>query len=311
MSTRTTLRKRLEQYATDVAIVRQLHDVPPYRVHEVRLDDRRAVVKIDAHPRGHAAAEGRVQEYVATNTSVPVPRVLAVGEDHFVAEWDDDAPHEAQTVTDDWSHAVGRWMGELHAQTAGDFDAFGRPVASDGLEIEGHDDWLSAVRARLAYHRPFLEEVGHADVVGAVDDVLHDRPAAFDGAGEPVLCHGNLHPEHAAVRDGDVTAVVDFEHALVAPGEYDYWRIVLPVFAGRDDSEERALRAFRDGYESVHSLPSGFERRSELYLLVNLVSYLEALYLQQNVGAAERAERSEWMRTAVFDRIESLRGSDG
>lgn len=85
------------------------------------------MLKIDSHLRGHAAAEGRVQKYVADHTSVPVPSVIAVGDDHFVAEWDDDAPApgEIETVDEEWAAAVGAWMGTLHAETTGKFDEYG------------------------------------------------------------------------------------------------------------------------------------------------------------------------------------------
>jgi len=185
-----TVRDALASHADDATVVRELHDVPPYRVFEVRLDGRRAVLKVDAHPRGHAAVGGSVRAYVARETPVPVPAVLAVGEDHFLAAWDDDAPEP------DAAEAIGeRWA-----------------------------------CARLDYHRSYLADRGHADVVDAVDALLAEHPEAFEGAGPPVLCHGNVHSEHAATRDGRVVSVVDFEHALVAPAEYDYWRLAFTQF---------------------------------------------------------------------------------
>ncbi|WP_276273324.1 hypothetical protein [Haloarcula litorea] len=50
----------LARHATDTySVVDELHAVPPYRVHAVRVDGRRAVLKPDAHPRGEAAVDGR------------------------------------------------------------------------------------------------------------------------------------------------------------------------------------------------------------------------------------------------------------
>jgi hypothetical protein len=129
-----TVRDALASHADDATVVRELHDVPPYRVFEVRLDGRRAVLKVDAHPRGHAAVGGSVRAYVARETPVPVPAVLAVGEDHSLAAWDDDTPEP------DAAEAIGeRWA-----------------------------------RARLDYHRSYLADRGHADVVDAVDRAFRD-----------------------------------------------------------------------------------------------------------------------------------------
>lgn len=134
-----------------------------------------------------------------------------------------------------------------------------------------------------------------------VDDFFRTHPEAFDGAGGPVLCHGNLHPEHAALADGEIVSAVDFEHTLVAPREYDYWRLALTQFEGSDEINDAIPRAFREAYASVHSIPSGFERRCKLYWLLNFVSYLESLYLQKNIDSEERTERAEWMQDIVAD----------
>lgn len=311
------IRSALVSHADDFTIVRELHDVPPYRVFEVHLDGRRAVLKMDAHPRGHAAAEGRVQEYVADQTSVPVPGIIAVGRDHFLAEWDDDAPApgEVEPVDRAWASAVGTWMGTVHAETDGDFDRYGQPRASnERIEFTGHAAWIAVVRDRLDSHRSYLESESLSravEAVDVVDDFFRTHPDAFAGAGGPVLCHGNVHPEHAALADGEIVSVVDFEHALVAPGEYDVWRLALPQFEGSDAIDETVSRAFREAYESEYAIPSGFGRRRKLYWLVNFVSYLESLHLQQNVAAEQRGEVAAHQRDLIFDILDDVREAMG
>ncbi|ELZ86504.1 aminoglycoside phosphotransferase [Haloferax elongans ATCC BAA-1513] len=298
----------LAQYASDSRIVRELHDVPPYRVYEVLLDDRRAVLKIDDHPRGHAAAEGRVHEYVATETSAPVPDVLAVGSDHYLTEWRGEFEESSETIDSDWAHAAGAWLGTLHADTTGEFGGFGQPRAGDDtLELSVHEDWVDAVRERIAHHRPFLSTVGYADVADAVSQFFRDHPHVFDGAGGPVLCHGDVHPEHVVRAGRGGTVAIDFEHALVAPAEYDYWRTVLPYIEADDDVDSRVLHAFRAGYESVHALPAGFEQRREVYLVLNTVAFIESLYLQKTVEPTKRDQMGEWMRTRVFRTLDEIR----
>ncbi|MXV64484.1 phosphotransferase [Natronorubrum sp. JWXQ-INN-674] len=298
----------LAQYADDGTVVRELHDVPPYRVYEVRLDGRRSVLKIDDHPRGHAADEGRVHDYVSSNASAPVPDVLAIGTDHYLTTWDDDIDRSTATVEPTWARAAGRWLGTLHADTTGEFDGFGRPRdGPSGLELEAHDDWIDAARERLAFHRAFLAPLGYGAVVDAVDRFLKNNPNAFDGAGEPVLCHGDIHPDHLVHVDGQVTAAIDFEHAFVAPAEYDYWRTVMPYFEACDDVSEAAARAFRTGYESVRPLPEDLERRRLAYRAVNLVAFLESLFLQENAGPERREALGDQLRTAAFETLEALR----
>ncbi|WP_185715674.1 hypothetical protein [Halocatena pleomorpha] len=81
------------------SIVRQLHDVPPHEVYEVTVNGHRAVYKGDTGPTGNAAIEVRVAAFIGEQTSVPVPRILLVGDDHFVAAWHPDAPQSTQEGT--------------------------------------------------------------------------------------------------------------------------------------------------------------------------------------------------------------------
>ena len=309
---RDEIERRLTRYADSYATVRELHDVPPYRVYEVRLDDRRAVLKADDHPRGHAADEGRVHEYVATHTSAPVPDVIAVGADHYLTAWDDALAASPETTDATWARVAGGWLATLHADTAASFDGYGRPRdAGDGLALESHATWLDAVRARIAHHRRFLERVGYADVADAVDRFLERHPCVLDGAGEPVLCHGDVHPEHVAPGDDGRATAIDFEHALVAPAEYDYWRTAMPYLEAPDDVEDATVRAFREGYEAVRPLTEGFECRKPVYRVVNLVAFLESLYLQRPVGPAERERRGAVMRKLALETLEELRAAVG
>lgn len=121
------------------------------------------------------------------------------------------------------------------------------------------------------------------------------------GAGAPVCCHGWWTPEHVPVVDGDVACVVDFEHALAAPDEYDYWRTVLPTFA-----DEAALGAFREGYEAVRALPGGFEARQPLYEALVGVYYFESLYVQDQHGPAATEQRATRLRESVFGALDDL-----
>lgn len=302
----------LDAQFDDHRIVRQLHDVPPHEVWEVRIDGQRAVYKRDTGPTGKAAVEGRVTAFVGEETTVPVPEVLAISDDHYVAAWHPDAPEPDVGRDPDrtWARSAGRGLATLHAETAEHLDEFGRfRPDGGGVSVAGdengerHDDWHSAARAYVRRRRPVLAEFGHADVADAVLDFLGEHPGAFAGAGEPVCCHGWWTPEHVAVVDGEVACALDFEHALAAPGEWDVWRTLLPVFEGDSDP---ARRAFLEGYDSVRSLPDGFEERWPLYVVLNGVYYFESLYVQNQHGDAETGKRVEWLRGSVFETLDAL-----
>lgn len=287
-------------------IIQTLHDVPPHEVYEVTVDGRRAVHKFDTGPTGSAGIEGRVLAFVGEQTSIPVPEIIAVGDDCYVAGWhlDAPAPDTSPEADETWARAAGRGLATLHTETAPHVDRFGRFTLEsnrDRLVVDGHSGWHTAAVDYVRRLENVVAEFGHADVATAALEHFREHPDAFQGSGEPVLCHGWWTPEHVAVRDDSSTeaavrCVVDWEHAMAAPAEWDYWRTILPTFDGGD-----AHRAFRDGYESVRALPAGFKERRPMYLLLVWLYYFESLYVQAQHDAAETERRADFFRERVFE----------
>lgn len=295
----------IEPHADRSEVVRKIHDVPPHEVYEVRLDGTRAVCKLARGPEADLAIEGRVLDHVRRRTSVPVPRVLGMGDGYFVAEWRDGAPKDP-TLTSDRVRAMGAGLATLHVETGfdapGQFaieparnggSAIGRAGASDdALAVEARDSWPAALCDPLADCRALLESHRHADVADEAIAFLRAHPDALAGAGDPVLIHGNYLLDHVGVADGEVTCVLDFEHAFAGAGEYDYWATALPTFRGSDGAvATESLAAFREGYESVRPLRPGFDRRAPVYRAVLGVTYLRSLYLQRNWESRTEADQ--------------------
>lgn len=300
-----TVDTRLDAAFSSHSLRRRLHDVPPHEVYEVSVEGRRAVYKGDAGPTGSAGIEGRVIAFVGERTSVPVPEILAVGDDYYVAAWHADAPDpdEEHTVSESWASAAGRGLATLHRETAPVIDEYGRfEPKGEGLTVLGHDWWHDAAIDYTRRYRSTLAQYGHGEVADVVVDYLEEHPDVFDGAGDPVCCHGWSTPEHVTVADGEVACMVDFEHAIAAPGEFDVWRTCLPVF----DRDTDAWRAFREGYEAVRPLREGFDRRKPLYVLLNLVYYVESLYVQDQYDEQETAVRAERLRADLEATLDSI-----
>lgn len=298
------LTNRLASTFDDYRVVRKLHEVPPHEVWVVEVAGRRAVCKFDTGPTGKAGVEGRVIAFVRARTSVPAPAVLGMGDDWFVAEWLPDAPDAdgGRRVTAAWATAAGRGLATLHAETAPFLDEFGRftpDSSADGLVVDGHEDWHAAACTMVRRYESMLGDVGHGDVATAVLEHLNEHQCAFDGTGGPVVCHGWWSPAHVATDDGGVTAVVDFEHAIAAPAEWDYWRTVLATV---DDGPCQA--AFREGYESVRALPAGVEERRPAFELLHALYFFESLYVQDQHDDAETANRATEFRERVFERLD-------
>jgi Ser/Thr protein kinase RdoA (MazF antagonist) len=318
---------------------RQLHDVPPHAVYEVTVDGRRAVCKVARGETADVGAEAAAIDQVDRYTDVPVPSVLAAEEGAFAATWvdalaADDADPEADPDDPADARALGRGLAHLHAATADTFSRPGfptlgpawgpddRPLDCDGaagLVVDDRPDWHAVARELLLDIRDYLASIGWADPADEVVALLDDHPGLFDGAGTSVLCHGNLHPEHVALcRDGtgsepepQLAALVDFEHALVAPAEYDVWRAAIPLFHETGSGATATFPAFREGYESVRALPMGVERRRDAWWLVIFVTYLLALDVQnEGIGPDER-DRAQGTAALIADRVAMVRSRLG
>ncbi|SIR51736.1 Phosphotransferase enzyme family protein [Haladaptatus litoreus] len=309
--------ERLAQHAEQYEIVRKLHEVPPHVTYEVRIDGKRAVCKRATSDEGDPAMEARAMQFLERNTSVPVPHVLGVGSGHFVAEWNDEVPEDG-SVSVEGARTIGAGLATLHDETyttfescLARFDSYGFLETRDGkLALDARGSWHEMVCDFLADRRDFLRDGGFdADADAATDALafVREHPELLRGAGEPVLCHGNYVPDHVGRDEGEVTVVIDFEHALVGPGEYDYWRTAIPTFMGPEGIDETLTGAFRTGYESVRSLPPGFDRREAVYRLITVVSFFRSLCLQRQQTGDEATRTAARFRGYVDDLIDSIR----
>lgn len=307
---RDEIRDRLDAQFDSYSVVRQLHDVPPHEVYEVTVDDHRAVYKVDTGETGSAGLEGYVMTFLGTETTAPVPEILDQGPEYYVAAWHPEVPSpEGDFEADEgWAAAAGRGLARLHEETAPYLEGYGQfqpssadETAPEMLATTGHEEWHAGAIEFVEQYRPTLERYGHGDVAEDVLEFLSDNPDVFAGVDEPVCCHGWATPDHVPVRDGEIACLVDFEHAIAAPGEFEYWRTVMPAFGPELDGQ---AKTFRESYESVRPLPDGFEERQPFYVLLNLVYFFESLYVQDQHDPGETEKKAEEMREGVTGILE-------
>lgn len=321
---RRDLHEILESHTTDFDVERILHDVPPHEVYEIEFEGRRGVCKVSRGSRGAAAIEGRVLRHVGRETTLPVPEVLAVGSDHFVAEYREDAPEEPEgdvnRLDEDWLRTAGRTLGRLHRETAFDrpglFTVDGDPTdPTAGVRPDSSEEatWTRALDDLLEVYHDALRGTEYREAIADARGFLETHADRFEmpEGRAPVLLHGWFDPCHVAVGDGEARCVIDFEHSLAGSGEWDYWRTAVPLFDGTGwETPPDAEELFRTGYESVRPLPDGFADRADAYRAFVAASHLDSLHTQRGIDEDTRGT-ADFLRNYISETLDELRGEWG
>ena len=244
---------------------------------------------LKASPDGRAwsvPTESRLQAVLDARTSIPVPEVLGVVDEHETLPTPcflmDALPGEAvayERVGRLEDHALrrlaretGAYLGELHSVPAVDrfghvrHDApaqtGGRPDGDPAALTVGdpRDDWRIALRERVDH-----ELDRHAD--SRFSDLTPELRAWFDagiegleGTFEPVLGR-NDHGLHNLLVDpetGEITAMLDWAYTLAVPAAYDFEFAVylysgsfLAGLPGVSDRRPSVREAMLSGYRAT------------------------------------------------------------
>ncbi|MFP8958268.1 phosphotransferase family protein [Natrialbaceae archaeon A-CW3] len=259
-----------------------------YRV-ETSDGESTRTLYVKASPDGRDWAiptEARLQAVLETHTSIPVPEVVGIVDDHETlptpaylmhARPGEDVAYERVGRLDDdalgrLARETGQYLAELHSLPA--VDAFGH-VRHDGPELcgeqpDGDPEILTVGKPRAAWPTYFRERVDqalerHAD--SQFSDLTADLSRWFErgidsleGPFDPVLGR-NDHGLHNLLIDpetGEITAMLDWGYTLAVPAAYDF-EFAVYLYSGAflaglpDVSDRRSLvrAAMRLGYQAV------------------------------------------------------------
>lgn len=269
---------------------------------------RECVLKTSAGGGGALDAEARVLRLLDGETSVPVPEVYGVVDDHpdlpapfFLVEHLDGTvlPGDASEISLDelisYVRTAGRHLGDVHSLDA--FDGYGPVVAAHrvdpdeaggttplareyGLTIpEPESEWKPRLAATA---ESMLERLGgtrFADLVAPIRERTAEQRRRLDLSGSPVLARIDHHPANLVVdpESGAVTGVLDWGIVRTTHPEYEL-ACAEQGFCGLlsldADRRERLRDALYDGYETEHDRPvdERYAERRRLYQLVFLTA---------------------------------------
>lgn len=318
MTTESTLRDALASEFEEYAIRRLLRKGDRNTVYEVSVDDRRAVCKTTGGEPPTLAREGAVLTAVAERTPVPVPDVLSSCDGYLVLEWARGEPYGAADARSERRtrlRAVGRILARLHRTTVSWFAGHGTLKRGRGpLAVDAPTDWPSRLAAFVDDWASDLAGTPDADAGRAVAEFVADRRRAFAGR-PPVLVHGEPSPDHVRFDGREVDALLDWELAQAAPGEFDLvWAerdfLRTPLGTEVDDDLRAALH---EGYEAERPTSPGAEFRREVYRAAFAMRDLKHADGRESVAGDGSDDRRASLRSYVFERLdaaESMQVSD-
>lgn len=278
---------------------------------------REVVLKASPDDAAHGiATEARLLAILRDRTSIPIPTVIGVVDDHdelptpcFLMESMAgtamayaETRHAGGAALRRLARQTGEYLGELHAVDAvGSFGVVGhdraapivgdRPAADpDQLAVaEPFDTWAGFLRASVEPELEKINESRFADLAPDLEAAVLDRIERLGDRDGPVL--GRIdHGVHNLLIDretGDIRTLIDWGFTLaVTPGydlatvEYVLSGAVLAPLADASDRRELVRDAMTTGYRETADYPTDELARArgcyELMAVLRAMNHLEA-----------------------------------
>lgn len=311
-------------------------------VHHVTLETetRRRSCVLKSSPgnqrNGCTSTEARYLSVLAERTSIPVPDVVGVVDEHeeleapfFLMDSADGTPLETQQeepLSDSMLQRIarqsGRYLAQLHMIDAPNLFGIVRFEPSPPLEgtsptadpsgftvPNGSLNWTDCFRDWFFETTDNLSETRFDDLVPALKTEVEERIDELPNAFQPVLARIDHRPENLLVSsdDGSIEALLDWGAQFCVAPTYDLatvefmmaggGRLALPGFPDRRLLVRDALLT---GYRRETTVPKGFERQRQCYqlnLFAESMNRLAAGYYPVSDDVADSV--ANWFRETV------------
>jgi aminoglycoside phosphotransferase (APT) family kinase protein len=317
-------------------------------VHVLDLDTpsgpRRAVLKVSPDGESHGIdVEARLLRLLDTHTTIPVPKVYGVVDDHpdlpapcFLAAHAPGVTVERDALDtlptgrlEHLARVSGRYLAELHSLEP--FEAFGflrrnpartlrgerPPTSFDAVAVaDPTPSWRTQVRAWADDPLAGLADTRFADLRGDLRPFVDERTGRLDDSVRPVLGHVDNSIENVRhdPATGEVTAMLDWAFSLSVTPAYDLVLVEQSLRGGQQrflpdapDLVDRVRPPLLAGYREAAPSRSLDELAThrDLYELLSLLRSMNNLEPWLDVKGVTPAELDA-AATAVRERALAL-----
>jgi aminoglycoside phosphotransferase (APT) family kinase protein len=160
------------------------------------------------------------------------------------------------------------------------------------VRIDAPEQWLPVGTIGYRDRQAYLEKLGRLAEAIAVQGLIgRNEAAAFRALPMPELtgaslCHGDFHAVQCSVREGHVTAVLDWESAWVGNPAIDFavTQTYLESYCPGD-----LLASFVAAYLGRRSLPHGYERDYLPVRMAQALALMRVVHARGEAGYTARA----------------------
>ena len=248
---------------------------------------------------------------------VPVPKVLAFGDDYIILSEATGTTLADIKMTDEQMIACyedfGRTVAKIHSIT---FSLFGETMDGRAVvqttEQEAYADWKSMHKQIIHERLSLFDNSSFADLKEPIAEWFKQRSDLIDYVIVPRLLHTDLNKKNVFAHNGMMSCIIDFDDAFVGHNEEELMRI-----EGAHFSDNETLReAFFQGYTELISLDAGYAERRTYYYLSRLLVHIgciiefgstytdvqkEVPLLRQEVKAILNNEEISFTRNKLVD----------
>ncbi|MBU0628651.1 MAG: aminoglycoside phosphotransferase family protein [Nanoarchaeota archaeon] len=238
--------------------------------YDVKLKKRNVVLRVYPTDLWKVEKEEYLYGLIRNKTDVPVPEVIAKGNDYIVL-----SRIIGKSISVDNKLLVekaGELLAKLHSIK---FPYYGWIIKSKiNPKFEKWGDFvLYDLNLKLG-KMPFK----HNELKDRVKKIIASNKYLLDVETEPCLLHKDYHSSHILASGGKINGIIDLEWAMAGHNELDLVKSCMWMFDKKPEME----KLFFKGYKKYGNISKEFKNRRKLYKIITSLSSLSFSYECRN-----------------------------